>query len=114
MTLLQEPGSIEGVTRGPFTSPTIGTLHLPSNSSQTCVVVTTRERATDVQRLSSAEHPTSLSRESPTRRRTLFEDLLGRPPEEEAHQVLASMQRSSAASLPGADQVSRARAQSRA
>ena len=53
---------------------------------------------------SSAEHPTSLSRRSPTRRRTLFEDLLGRPPEEEAHRVLASLQRRSAAALP-ADQV---------
>ena len=53
---------------------------------------------------SSAEHPTSLSRRSPTRRRTLFEDLLGRPPEEEAQRVLASLQRGSV-SLP-ADQVS--------
>ena len=53
---------------------------------------------------SSPEHPTSLSRRSPTRRRTLFEDLLGRPPEEEAQRVLASLRRGSV-SLP-ADQVS--------
>ena len=113
MTLLQQPGSITGGNeRAGKSSPILYISY--TSPTQTCVVVTTRERATDVQRLSSAEHPIGLSRESPTRRRTLFEDLLGRPPEEEAHQVLASMQRSSAASLPGADQVSRARAQSRA